>query len=338
MNLSFENPAYFLLLALVPVAAILLNRGRKSRLKLSDKIVSKSLFEKISVRKSDNFIRRRNALLISFTFIIISLVNPQLPGERQQVNKESADIFIAFDISRSMLAQDIAPDRLTRSKLFAVSLVQSLKTERIGLIVFAGAAYVYMPLTGDYNAAIDFINGLSTEMASYQGTAIGDAIQIAEKAFTEEANRNRGLIIISDGEDHDSGVLKSAEAASKNGLIITTLGVGTDRGGMIPDVTQGGSNYKLDESGAPVRSKLNSSILKEIAGRSRGNYYNINDARNAISGVKNMVSKLDKGAYQSIDTSDNFSLYPFFLWPALILLVLEYLMISGLFIKKSVRL
>jgi Ca-activated chloride channel homolog len=320
---------------LIPVLAICMGMWRRRRVQLSDSIVSKTLFEKISVRKYDHYGRRRNMVLFSFLLIILALVNPQLPGEKQKVSKESADIFIAFDISRSMLAQDIAPDRLTRSKLFAVSLVKSLRTERIGLIVFAGAAYVYMPLTSDYNAAIDFINGLSTEMASYQGTAIGDAVLVAEKAFTEEANRNRGLIIISDGEDHDSGALKSAEAASKNGLVITTLGVGTERGGMIPDMNQGGSNYKLDENGSPVRSKLDASILKEIAQKARGTYYNINDSDNAIKGVKEMVDKLDKGAYQTIDTSNNFSCYPFFLWPALLLLLFEYLMSVGLFIKKS---
>jgi len=335
MNLSFENPAYFLLLALLPVLAIAMGVWRKSRIRLSDKIVSKELFEKISVRKSDHFGRRRNLILLALLLIIIAIVNPQLPGDRQKVKKDSADIFIAFDISRSMLAQDIAPDRLTRSKLFASDLIKSLKTERIGLIVFAGAAYVYMPLTSDYNAAIDFINGLSTEMASYQGTAIGDAIQIAEKAFTEEANRNKGLIIISDGEDHDSGVLKSAQSAAKNGLIITTLGVGTERGGMIPDMEEGGSRYKMDENGNPVRSKLDAAILQDVASSAQGQYYSINDQNDAIAGIKDMVSKLDRGEYQSVDTSNNFSLYPFFLFSAFIFLILEYLMTVGLLNQRK---
>ncbi len=335
MNLTFENAEYLILLVLLPVLAWALGNWRKQRMLLSDRIVSKTLFEKISIRKYDNFGRRRIMILIAVTLIIIALVNPQLPGEKQKVSKESSDLFIAFDISKSMLAQDIAPDRLTKAKLFAVRLTQELRSERIGLIVFAGAAYVYMPLTSDYNAAIDFINGLSTEMASDQGTALGEAIRVAEKVFTEESNRSKGLIIISDGEDHDSDALKAADAASKNGIVITTLGVGTERGGMIPDMEVGGSNFKLDENGNPIRSKLNVSILTQLAKRAQGDYYNINEDDVAIAGVKTMVSKLDKGDYLTEDTSNNLSLYPFFLWPAFFLLLFEYLMSLGLFTRKQ---
>lgn len=335
MDLTFENTAYLLLLVLLPVMALALTGWRKQRMQLSDRIVSKTLFEKISIRKYDNFGRRRIMLITAVGLLIIAIVNPQLPGEKQKITKESSDIFIAFDISRSMLAQDIAPDRLTKAKLFAVRLTQSLRTERIGLIVFAGAAYVYMPMTSDYNAAIDFINGLSTEMASYQGTALGEAIEVAGKVFTEESNRSKGLIIISDGEDHDSNALKAAETAAKNGIVITTLGVGTEKGGLIPDMVVGGSNFKMDENGNPVRSKLNETILKQLAAKTQGAYYNINDVEDAITGVKEMVSKLDKGDYLTEDTSNNISLYPLFLWPAFFLILIEFLMSLGLFTRKQ---
>jgi len=335
MNITVENPYALLLLLTVPILAIMMTSWRKGRVILSEKIVNKTIFGKISVRKSDRFGLRRAITLFAITFIILAISNPQLPGAKQLVNKESSDIFIAFDISRSMLSQDIAPDRITKAKLFAVKLVESMRSERIGLIVFAGAAYVYMPLTNDYNAAIDFINGLSTEMASYQGTAIGDAIEVAEKAFTQEANRSKGLIIISDGEDHDSDAEKAAEKASQGGMVITTLGVGTERGGMIPDNSTGGANYKLDDQGNPIRSKLDASALKKIATKAQGSYYNIGDNTESLKGVLDMVSKLDKGEYQSIDTANNFSLYPFFLWPAAILLMIELLMGMGLLITKK---
>jgi|GEM_PF-71013 len=334
MQLSLEKPEYLYLLFLVPALGMLLWSWRKKREKLAGRFVSRTLYDKISLRKSDRFGIRLALVLTSVALMIIALANPQLPGKTEKTTKKSADIILAFDVSRSMNAQDIAPDRLNRAKLWATDLVTELRSERIGLIVFAGAAYIYMPLTDDYNAAIEFINGISAEMASFQGTAIGDAIQSAEKIFEGDAGKSRGLVIISDGEDHDSGALKAADNASRQGIVITSIGVGTERGGLIPEMSDGGTNYKLGEDGQPVRSRLNAQILKQVAAAAQGRYYNLDDQKAALKGVLAMADGLTRGVYDSLDTSTRVSLFSWFLWPAFILITIEYLMSLGVFYQK----
>lgn len=334
MQLSLEKPEYLYLLFLVPALGMLLWSWRKKREKLAGRFVSRVLYDKISLRKSDRFGIRLTLILTSVALMIIALANPQLPGKTEKTTKKSADIILAFDVSRSMNAQDFAPDRLNRAKLWATDLVTELRSERIGLIVFAGAAYIYMPLTDDYNAAIEFINGISTEMASFQGTAIGDAIQSAEKIFEGDAGKSRGLVIISDGEDHDSGALRAADNASRQGIVITSIGVGTERGGLIPEISDGGTNYKLGEDGQPVRSRLNAQILKQVAAAAQGRYYNLDDQKAALKGVLAMADGLTRGVYDSLDTSTRVSLFSWFLWPAFILITIEYLMSLGVFYQK----
>lgn len=324
MGITIERPEFLLLLLIVPILGFFLNRWKNSRQKRAFRFANKNVLQKLTNNPVHFKDRSSSIVLTAFSLIILALANPQLPGKPDKVTKKSADIIFAFDVSKSMLSQDVSPDRLTRAKLWATELIKSMPNQRIGLVVFAGTGYVYMPLTDDANAAIEFINGISTEMASFQGTAIGDAIDAAQQAFSNVAEKSKGLILITDGEDHDSDALKAATTAGHQGLVITTIGVGTEKGGMIPELSDDGMRYKMDENGQPVRSKLNEKILQEIASVTQGKYYNLNHPAQASQGVKQMIQGLDKGIYETQDTSNNTSLYLLFLWPAFILLLFEF--------------
>ncbi len=334
-QLTLQRPEYLLLLALVPLLGIGMSMWRKKRRMAAVAFAGREVYRKITERQKDNYGIRLSLMLTAFTLSIIALANPSVPGPPEKTVKRSSDIFLAIDVSRSMQAQDIAPNRLTKAKLWATELVNSLKGQQIGLVVFAGAAYMYMPLTDDYNAAIDFINGITTEMASYQGTAIGAAIETAQKAFGDDSERRRGLVIITDGEDHDSNAIQTAEKAAGKGIVITTIGAGTEKGALIPDQDDLGFKYKLDEEGQPIRSKLNVEELKKIAAAAQGRYYNLDNPRAALEGIEKMVEGLDKGTYDVHDTSNNISLFPWLLWPAFFLFLLETVMSMNIAIPRK---
>ena len=175
--------------------------------------------------------------------------NPQWGTKKDKVKAQSADIFIAFDISQSMMAQDISPSRLERAKRFTEKLIRSLKGDRVGLIYFAGDAYLQMPLTNDYAAAELFIKSANPNLAGTQGTAIDEAIDLAVRAYEEDVKHQRALIIISDGEDHDEDAISMAKEGADAGLVIYTIGVGTETGAYIPFMNRGRTEFKKDDEG-----------------------------------------------------------------------------------------
>ena len=218
------------------------------------------------------------------------------------------------------------PSRLERARAFSLDLVQALKGERIGSIVFAGNAYLQMPLTTDYSAAAMFLKSANPNQAPTQGTAISDAIEIAERAFGKEANNHRVLIIISDGEDHDSDALARAKQAHEDGLLIFTIGVGTPEGGFITADFGGVIDYKRDENGQPVRTKLNEQMMRDLATAGEGDYFNIANTNGVISVLKNRVDKVEKRELEVRSFSEFESYFQWFLFPALVILILEFMM------------
>lgn len=334
MDISVEHPGVLYLLIMLPLVAWLLYYWREKRIQTSVKIASPELLPRISMHPSYRY-RVRNILMVAgLGLAIVALANPRIPGPKVAVKQESADVFIALDISRSMLAKDVAPDRMSRARHFLTLLIDQLKGERIGLIAFAGSAYLLIPLTNDYTAARELIQSANTDMAGTQGTAIGEAIRLAQKTFTKESTRSKGLIILTDGEDHDSDALTATREAAAEGIVITTLGVGTQRGSMIVARDNSSSNFLLDSNGEPVRSKLNESILREIAGKAQGEYFNIRDEDKALAAIKTMVGKLDRGEYKKEETANYTSLYAIFLLPAFLLFITEYLIGLGIFYRK----
>ena len=265
-------------------------------------------------------------LLLSLSFLIVGWANPQWGTKKEKVKKKSADIFIALDVSTSMYARDISPDRLERAKQFTQKLIQRLKGERLGTIIFAGNAYLQMPLTTDYAAAQLFLKSANPSMAPTQGTAIYEAIDLAERSFEEDNKHHKALIIITDGEDHDEETLQRAKQAHENGLLIFTIGVGTPGGALIPLNIGGRIDHKRDKTGNPVMSKLNEQMLRDLADAGAGEYFNLSNSDGVIDAVQDRIDRIEKREFEQRLFNEYESYFQYFIAFALLLLVIEFLL------------
>ncbi len=240
---------------------------------------------------------------------------------------KSADIFLLLDISQSMMAQDISPNRLERAKRFAENLVNGLRGNRIGLVLFAGEAYLQMPLTSDYAATSLFLRTANTDLAGTQGTVIGEAIELANKAYEEDNNHHKMMIIISDGEDHDENALAKAEDVYDEGVVVYTIGVGTPEGDFIPYTNaNGASDFKRDDSGKLIKSQFNEELLVNVADEGGGKYYPLLAGQQIIDDLEIELEKLDKREIEQKSFTDYASYFQYFLFAAIILLIIEFLL------------
>ncbi len=225
-----------------------------------------------------------------------------------------------------MLAQDVPPNRMERAKRFSQGLAQALRGERIGLIIFAGNAYLQVPLTTDYAAVDLFLKSANPNMAPSQGTAIGDAVRLAERSFEEENQHHKALVIITDGENHDEEALERVREARDNGLLTFTVGVGTAEGSFIPIKTGGREDYKRDQTGNPVRSRLNEEMMRELSRAGDGAYFNLASGSAAITAaLQERINSIEKREFEQRSFSAYESYFQFFLAPALLLLIIEFL-------------
>lgn len=264
-------------------------------------------------------------ILVSVSVIacIFALAQPQGGAKTEMLKRESSDVFIAFDISSSMLAEDLQPNRLERAKLFATRLIDQLKGDRIGLIFFAGEADLYSPLTTDYNAAKLLLKTASPALSSSQGTAISEAVKLATDAFNRDPKDQKALIIISDGEDHEEAADLAVEEAHELGVTVFTVGVGTTGGAPVPVIVNGKKRYKRDRTGAPVMSKLNEDMLSQLAEKGGGSYLPYNGGDAAINQVLNGLSVLEKKAYESVRITEYEDYFQWFLGFGFVLLAIE---------------
>lgn len=301
---------------------------RKRRIaKVGDPVLVARLMPESSVRRT----WLKNILvLLGLLFLFFAASNPQWGTKKEKVLAQSADIFIAFDISQSMMAQDISPSRLERAKRFTEKLIQNLKGDRVGLIYFAGDAYLQMPLTNDYAAAELFVKSANPSLAGTQGTAIDEAIDLAMRAYEDDVKHQRALIIISDGEDHDEEAIAMAKEGAEEGLVIYTIGVGTETGAYIPFMNRGRTEFKKDESGAPVMSRLNIPNLQEIARNGGGEFYLVNQGEDGIKDLKERLNRLQKREVEQKSFSEYNSYFQWFLGIGFILLLLEWILPNGL--------
>ena len=264
--------------------------------------------------------------MVALCLLAVSLANPQWGTKKEKVTRKSVDIFVALDISQSMMAEDISPSRLERAKRFAQGLIETLKGDRIGTIIFAGNAYLQVPLTTDYAAAELFIKSANPGMAPTQGTAIVDAIDLAENSFEEENKNHKALIIISDGENHDEEALQRAREANNNGLLIFTVGVGTAEGSFIPVLIGGRADYKRDRTGNPVRSQLNEDMLKDLADAGDGSYFNLlSGSEEVMSALRNGIDRMEKREFEQRVFNEYESYFQYFLIVAILLIVIEFI-------------
>ncbi len=323
----FEHSYFLYAFAALPVMLgfflLFLKWQKRATARLGDTSLLKALMPDASkYRQGVKF----GILLLALAFLIVGWANPQWGSKREKVNRKSVDVLIALDISTSMYAQDIPPNRLERAKRFAEGLVDKLKGERIGIILFAGAAYLQMPVTTDYAAAKLFLRSANPDLAGTQGTVIGDAIELAHRSFADEEKSHKALIIITDGEDHDGKALEQAESARDDGIFLFTVGVGTSSGSFIPISMHGREDYKRDNTGQPVRSQLNEEMLSEIAAKGDGFYFHINDGDATVStALQTRIDQMEKRELEVRSFTEYNSYFQYFIGAGLLLLLLEFL-------------
>lgn len=326
----FEHPGFLYLCGLVLVLAGLqfyLKKKQVSRLK---KLAGESLWPSLVPGFNPKTNALRSMLWLGGIFLIIlALSNPQWGVRKEKVEIKSTDIYLALDISNSMLAEDIKPSRLERAKLWSESLIMSLAGDRIGTILFAGNAFLQSPLTQDYGSATMFIRSAYPDLISTQGTNLQDAIQTGLDHFSEDQEAQRVILILSDGEDHEDSrqdALAAAAKAREKNVALFTIGVGTEAGGLIPIKSNNLEDYKRDETGRPITTRLQESVLKELAETSRGKYYSMRDGDAIIPAIKSELANMEKQRLAERSYSEFESYFPYFLFPGLILLVFEFLL------------
>lgn len=322
----FENPYYLYALAVLPVLALLyflfLKWKKRARSRLGDtSLVAALMPETSKYRPTLKF----GLLLVALALLFIGWANPQWGSKKEDVKRKSVDVMIALDISTSMFAQDIPPNRLERAKRFTEGLIEALKGERIGLILFAGSAYLQMPVTTDYAAAKLFVRSANPDLAGSQGTVIGDAIALARKSFEGDEGSHKALIVITDGEDHDGKALEQAAAARDDGIFLFTVGVGTPEGGFIPISIRGREDFKRDDTGQTVRSQLNEKMLEELAQKGDGTYFHIADGEAVAKSLKDRIEQMEKRELEVRSFTEYNSYFQYFLGAGLLLIIIEFL-------------
>jgi len=268
--------------------------------------------------------------MVVFALLIFSLANLQIGGKiDKQARKETIDMILAIDISHSMLAEDVKPNRLERAKMLALKLTEEVKYAKTGIVLFAGDAFIHMPVTSDPGAVRMFISSISTDLLSVQGTAIGQALLVSTEAFTRTDAKNKAVILISDGENFEDDAIQAANIAVKDQIIIHTVSVGTAEGGPIP-VKQGNRTvgFKRDRENNTVITKPDFALLAQIAGQTGGISVDGNQPGKAIDMLNSELDKLDRQEGEAIQFADWDPLFHLFALPALILLIIDFLIIE----------
>lgn len=338
----FAKPAYLILFLLLPVAGLLLvtaNRIQtKAFIQLGDLQLIKKLTDNVNLRA-----RKWRTLLwfLSVSLVIVSLARPQWGSEVREINQEGLQVMVALDVSQSMLAQDIKPNRLERAKLEISDLMKKLNGDEIGLVLFSGASFIQVPLTSDYNTALNYLETAQPGVISRPGTVIGNAMRIAMQGFDPELPSQKVMLILTDGEDHETDPLKAAQEIADQGVLIYTIGFGTTEGEPVPVVDSNGQivDWKHDQEGNIVLSRLDESTLKSIAHIGNGRYYRAGSDGRELDNLLFEIDKLQKAQLENRYEVIHIERYQNFLGLAFLLLILaEFLpdrRISGFHINKS---
>tara|TARA_B100000768_G_scaffold59070_1_gene57124 strand:+ start:2677 stop:3714 length:1038 start_codon:yes stop_codon:yes gene_type:complete len=268
-------------------------------------------------------------LCLAISFLVVGLINPKIGTKLETIKREGVDIVFAIDVSKSMLAEDVAPNRLEKSKQLVTQIINNLASDRVGIIAYAGKAFPQLPITTDYASAKMFLQSMNTDMLSSQGTAIDEAIQLSRNYFDDEEQTNRVLIIISDGEDHNNLSVDLAEAASKEGIKIYTIGVGSEKGGPIPLKRNGVlMSYKKDLGNETVITKLNEETLRLIANEAKGRYINGSQTADVVQQIRDILSAMDKKEFEAKEFAEYKDQFQWFLGIGLFFLILDVLFLE----------
>ena len=263
---------------------------------------------------------------LAAAFLCLGMANLQYGTKQKEVKRKGLDVMIALDLSKSMMAEDVKPSRLKKAKLFIRELLEKLTNDRIGLVIFAGNAYVQMPLTVDYAAANIFLNTVSTDMVPTQGTAIGEAIEMGNKSFNSQSEKYKTMVVISDGENHEGDAIQAAKNAAKEGVVINTIGIGSENGAPIPVKKHGKQvDFVRNQEGEVVVSKMNPDILKSIAEKGGGQYFNLDNTRETVQQLMESIEQMEQRKLDTKIYTDYSDHFQYFLGGALLLMIAEFL-------------
>ena len=327
---QLEEKIWFWAFIIIPVMLIvfLWTFFWKKRIQKSfgSAVVLKRLSPDLSFFKSSlKFI----TLCLAVGFLVIGLINPKIGTKLETIKREGVDIVFAIDVSKSMLAEDVAPNRLEKSKQLVTQIINNLASDRVGIIAYAGKAFPQLPITTDYASAKMFLQSMNTDMLSSQGTAINEAIELSRNYFDDEEQTNRVLIIISDGEDHNDLSVEVAEAASEEGIKIYTIGVGSEKGGPIPLKRNGVvMSYKKDQNNETVITKLNEETLRLIANEAKGGYINGSQTADVVEQIRAVLSAMDKKEFEAKEFAEYKDQFQWFLGIGLFFLILDVLLLE----------
>jgi len=336
--MKFGAPLWFWALLALPLIFFLYVRLAVLRQRALDRFADANLMRRLLPEESFSF-RPLKAFMfmIGYSFLVIALARPQFGVQNEQVERKGVDVIVALDISNSMLAEDVIPNRIRRAKFEIENMIDLLAGDRIGLVVFAGESFVQTPMTLDYGAAKMFLDAVSTSWVTTQGTNLAGAIDMARKSYPTKTGAGKVLIIISDGEEQTGDGKAAAQAAVKEGITIYTIGVGSEKGVPIPLAkTEENVSYKKDENGQIVMTKLNPKILEEIAHYGGGSYFAAGVDLN-LTEIYKEISKMEKSSFGEGKQIRYKEQYQLFLLIALLMFLSEFLLPDYIQTKKEWR-
>ena len=325
--LRFEDPIYLWMLLIIPILVlvrfIVWQKRKRNLRKFGDPSLLKEMMPDVSkYRPTIKFC----LLLSAITILIFMIARPQVGSKISHEKREGIEVLIALDISNSMMAQDVIPSRLEKSKLLIEDLVDHFTNDKVGLVVFAGDAFVQLPITNDYVSAKMFLQNINPSLITTQGTDLARAISLSQSCFTQREHIGRAIIVITDGEDHEGGALEAAREAYKKGINVFILGVGTSKGAPIPD---GNGGYLKDNSGQTVLSALNEQMCQQVAKAGNGVYIHVDNTSDAQERLNKELSKLQSGISDTVVYSEYNEQFQIFGIILLLLLIVETILLES---------
>ena len=325
----FENIEFIYLLVLIPVLLLVFIMGRRIRKRslkrFGDPAILNRLMPFLSVNRP---VVKFLLILFALVFIILGMARPQFGSKLEEIKRKGIEIVIALDVSNSMLAEDIQPNRLEKAKQAIARLVEKLADDKIGLIVFAGDAYVQMPVTSDYTSVKMFLSSINTQIVPKQGTAIGSAIDLGINSFSPDNEVSKALIIITDGEDHNDDAVSLAREAAEKGIVIYAVGVGTSNGTPIPIYSGNQRSFRKDRQGNIVMTKLNEKILREITNAGNGSYIRATNNRLGLNMLFDQISAIEKKELETRVYSEYDEKFQYMIGLALIFILFDFILLE----------
>lgn len=334
--LRFAYSHLLYLLWLLPLLILFYVMAFKAKKRAMARFGTLDLMKKLSRNMSrGRQVVKISLVLISLFLLVIALARPQIGTKIEEVKREGVDVLVAIDVSKSMLARDVPPSRLDKAKHEVESFIDRLRGDRIGLLAFSGVAFVQCPLTLDYGAAKIFLDILDPQLIPVPGTAVGAAIQKAIETFDQQERKHKVLVLITDGEDHGQDMMRFAEEAERQGIIIYTVGIGSPQGEPIPETS--GSGFKKNQRGEVVITKLDEFTLEKIALQTGGKYFRATSGEDELDKIYNEISQMEKKELGSLQFSQFEDRFQYFIAVAMLLLLCEFMLPERVKVKQEWR-